>query len=412
MPSADSSRLRVVVVGAGIAGLAAATALREHEVIVLEQSRMNQEIGAAIHLGPNAARIAIDRWGMKVENMGSPNVRWYKELNHEGKIQINAPIDTLKGFGAPWLLNHRVDLHSELKRLATTSEGPGSPAVVKTASKVKSVNCEEGIVELEDGETVRGDVIVGADGIHSVTRAAILGEKIVAQPTGHSAYRCLIPAEKVRADPELAWLVDVSNPGLATFVGHDRRVVAYPCRRCEYLNIVAIIPDTSLQSESAQVWNAPGSVEELVEAFSYFSETVKRLLSMAPSCGLWQLRDQDPLPTWTKGRAIIIGDAAHAMLPHQGQGGGQAVEDAEALGALLKGVTNSSQVPQVLEQVQKVRYQRATNIQGFSRQKALGAREGETFTLNAQEFVPYNFGYNGAVEWAKKNNIELVSAEA
>ena len=99
-------------------------------------------------------------------------------------------------------------------------------------------------------------------------------------------------------------------------------------------------------------------------------------------------------------------------LSDQGQGGGQAVEDAEALGALLAGVKDSAKVPETLQQVQKVRYERATNIQAFSRQKAMGAREGETFTLNAQEFVPYNFGYNGAVEWAKKNNIEVVSAVA
>ncbi|KAK4046120.1 hypothetical protein OIV83_006346, partial [Microbotryomycetes sp. JL201] len=387
----------------GIAGLAAATALREHRVVVLESSRMNQEVGAAIGLGPNATKIAINRWGLKEDNLQGINARWYKEIDHRGNVQLDAPIDANRAFGAPWLLSHRVDLHNELKRLATTLDGPGLPATIQTAAK----DCEQGIVTLEDGETVTGDVVIGSDGIHSATRTFILGHEVTPRRTGYSAYRCMIPAAQVRRDAGLAWLVDPSSPGLATFVGHDRRVISYMCRRNELLNIVAVVPDDAFESVSSHAWNAPGSVQELVEAFSSFSDDLKRLLGLASECVLWQLRDQDPLPTWTRGKAIIIGDAAHAMLPHQGQGGGQTVEDAEALGALLKGVTDASRVPKLLAQVQSVRYQRATDIQQYSRQKALGGRQGETFTLNAQEFVGYNFGYNGAVEWAERSGIVL-----
>jgi salicylate hydroxylase len=154
------------------------------------------------------------------------------------------------------------------------------------------------------------------------------------------------------------------------------------------------------------------SVDDAVAAFSDFSPDLKRLLSYSDKVGLWQLRDQDPLPTWVKGKAIIIADAAHAMLPHQGQGGGQSVEDAEACGVFLSGFTHADadKVPERLALIQKVRMERATKVQGYSREKAIGPREGETGgAINAHEFIGYNMGYNGALDWAKKIGVELPS---
>lgn len=147
---------------------------------------------------------------------------------------------------------------------------------------------------------------------------------------------------------------------------------------------------------------------------------------------MWQLRDQDPLESWTKGSLIIIGDAAHAMLPReyfldtpfrdvgaqisladQGQGGGQSIEDAEALAALLHGVTkaHADVVPARLKLIEQIRHERASKIQGYSRSKAFGARDGETFVLNASQFSGYNYVYDGALDWAKKMGIEVPSVE-
>ncbi|POY74198.1 hypothetical protein BMF94_2772 [Rhodotorula taiwanensis] len=407
MPNADSSQLDVLIIGAGIAGLAAATALRHHNVTILEQSRLKEEVGAAIHLGPNAAKIAME-WGLDLNNLNSPETQWYHELGHDGRTHFKIPIFARKEFGAPWLLNHRVDLHNELRRLATTEDGPGKPAVIRTASRVAEVqDAETGKVTLADGEVLSADVIVAADGIHSIGRTAVLGQKLVANRSGHSAYRALIPRERLLENPRALAILDGDEKGmgLTTFMGSDRRLVAYPCRKGTLLNIVAIVPDSEAES-STEEWQVLGDPEKLLDSFKDFCEDAKFILRAAPGCNLWQLREQDPLPTWTKGRVILIGDAAHAMLPHQGQGGGQAIEDAEALGVVFPPSTPSSAVPERLELAQKLRYERATRIQSYSREKALGPKPGEK-VVNAQEHAHYNFGYAGARDWAAKQNIEL-----
>ncbi|KAI5477314.1 zeaxanthin epoxidase [Pseudohyphozyma bogoriensis] len=394
MGSISSEKLKVIVVGAGIAGLAC----------------------APIHLGPNASKIAL-AWGLDLDAIGSPEcVRYREHTGATGEVIVNAPMNPRAAFGAPWLLNHRVDLHNELKRLATAEEiegAKGGPAEIRSSARVVSTDCTAGTVTLESGEVLSADVIIGADGIHSVTKEAVLGEKHTASPSGHSAYRCLIPAEVLEKEEDLKYLVESESADmtgvLSTWMGEDRRVVAYPCRRFKFLNVVAIIPDTDLKENSTESWSAEGVVSEMVAAFPSFPPVVHKLLSLAPSCGLWQLRDQDPLPTWVNGHVILVGDAAHAMLPHQGQGGGQSIEDAEALGAVLAGLTKAdvAQIPERLKLVEKIRMERATKIQGYSRTKALGVQTGNSWTANANEFAGYNFSYPGAIAWAKKQGIEL-----
>lgn len=275
---------------------------------------------------------------------------------------------------------------------------------------------------LDDGTTMQADLIIGADGIKSEVRNTVLGgsEKLVAKPSGHSAYRALIPGDKVKADPELAYLFDQS--GVTIYLAGDRRVVAYTCRfeGRDLINVVAAIPDSENPAVAKESWFEKGRVEDLLKAYSDFSPKVKRLLSYTEDCGLWQLRDQDPLDKWSNNAVVVIGDAAHPMLPHLGQGGSQAVEDADMLGYLFSDVARGAsqqQIADLLVKFYKYRAFRATFCQESSREQALGARAETRFQiprLDPLKFSQLLYTYRGAKAWveeeATRENLERAAA--
>lgn len=149
--------MQIVVIGAGIAGLGAATALAQdgHKVIILEKSNMKAEIGAAIHLGANAAGIAMS-WGMDPKRVRSVKNTGYCEKSSNNEVLIKQEFDIETAFGAPWLLNHRVDLHNELKRLAIAAG-----AELRLGVQIDSIDCTGAKVTLKDGTVVEGDCVIG-----------------------------------------------------------------------------------------------------------------------------------------------------------------------------------------------------------------------------------------------------------
>ncbi|KAH8083116.1 hypothetical protein HD553DRAFT_313277 [Filobasidium floriforme] len=311
-------------------------------------------------------------------------------------------------YGSDRLCFHRVDLHEALKRLAVDPSRPGNPATIKVASKVVSCDCEQGVVHLENGETVQGDLIVGADGIHSKLRTSVIGEERLAIPTGLSAYRLIIPREKLLEIPHVSAMMTDKDPWTTMLMGRECRVIMGPCRQQELLSIVALVPDKLMYEQASTSWTAPGSLEDLLHSFEDFPPWIKDTFKACPDISLWQLRDTDTLPFWSKGRTILIGDAAHSMLPTQGQGASQSIEDAEALGAyfsdLTEGPVSREDVEARLKSVFEARYERASLIQAYSRQQARPATEvGSTvITMNPGEFMEYNCRYSGAKEWAAK----------
>jgi salicylate hydroxylase len=157
----ESTRLKVIIVGAGIAGLAVARALREnHEVIILEQSHMKNEVGAAILMGPNASRVLL-QFGLSPKRVGSVYCTRVIERTYQNVTQMEFHVDTEKEWGSPWLLNHRADLHEELRRLATSPDFPGEPPELRLGCTVVSCDPESGNVTLSDGSFLQGDVIIG-----------------------------------------------------------------------------------------------------------------------------------------------------------------------------------------------------------------------------------------------------------
>ncbi|KAL4924829.1 uncharacterized protein BDV17DRAFT_295063 [Aspergillus undulatus] len=412
--------LRIVIVGAGIGGLAAAIALRQgdREIIILEQSSIAQEIGATISLQPNASKIVEQQWGLAAQlgDLGSMVDEAFEVYNLDGELQLRIPLAGKDMYGAERMMYHRADLHQALKERATSPKFPGRPASLRTSSRAVSCNCESGTVELITGEVLKADVVVGADGIKSAVRECVLGKDVTARPTGLSAYRMMIPTSDLEKESDFANVVDPRKGCTTMVIGRDRRLIMGPARNGTIYSIVALVPDKNMNEDSRDTsWTIKGDHEQMMRTFADFPDWAQKPLRLAKdaSLGLWQLRDLDPLERWYNGRTILIGDAAHAMLPTQGQGASQAIEDAEALGAFFNGFEEGSRsgslenVARVNKAIFECRYERATTIQAYSRQAAKPATEpgNRKVNMNPAEFMDYNCSYGGALDWQRRRDI-------
>jgi salicylate hydroxylase len=217
-----------------------------------------------------------------------------------------------------------------------------------------------------------------------------------------------VKTSDLEKEKDFCEIIDPRQAFTAMIMGYDRRMIMGPARNGEVYSMVAMVPDTNSDLESNS-WTTKADLDELRQAFEVFPEWSKPPFKHCEDIGLWQLRDIDPLPTWFRGRLILIGDAAHAMLPTQGQGASQAIEDAEALGAFFGDVDRKPSVDEVEERIGKVfrcRYDRATLIQGYSRQAARNATEKDntSIKMSPAEFMDYNCMYNGALDWMAKGS--------
>ncbi|PVI04317.1 FAD binding domain-containing protein [Periconia macrospinosa] len=397
----EKSPLSIVVVGAGIGGLSAAIFLRHqgHNVTLLEQSRFANEVGAAVHIAPNAAGL-VRRMGIDAPATGAVKCTHMKNMTPDGKIMFEVPVwRSSSRWQHPWYLAHRVDIHSELKRLATEEDGKGKPATLRTSSQVSKVTTD-GTVILASGEEIKADVVVGADGVHSKTRYALSGsEAIKPFGSGKSAFRFIMPRSRALEDPVTKPLVGGEGQ-MTLWVGFDRRVVIYPTRHNESLNFVCIhnTKDSEISPDDPGKgdWHNTGHLDKLLEAYKDFDPALLTLLSKADADTLkvWELLDMEKLPTWTEDRLALIGDAAHPFTPYQGQGAGQAIEDAASLACVLPLGTPPAEIAARLKLYEKCRYDRASTIQEYSR--IVGMDLGTGPPLDHLDYTNQNFGHD---EW-------------
>ncbi|KAL4811888.1 hypothetical protein BDW67DRAFT_189200 [Aspergillus spinulosporus] len=408
-----SHPFRIVIVGGGIAGLTAAIALRarNRQIIVLEQSQLNTEIGALISLQPNASKIVYETLGLgrELERARGMVDEGFRVYSTDGELVNEVPLTTNE-YGASRLVYHRRDLHDALKRAALATDREGETVDIRVSSRVVRCDPINGTIETEKGETIEGDVIIGADGIHSVLRKYVLEDEITPLPTGHSAYRLMIPSNVLEEqEPEFCSKINPRSSFTSMMVAHDCRLVMGPGRQGEVFGIVALVPDERMNEDpnAKQSWVSEGSLEKMLDTFSEFPDWVTSIFKHSRDLGLWQLRDIDPLHTWHHGRVLLIGDAAHAMLPTQGQGASQAIEDAEALRAFFAERVESpslEEIGSIFEDVFRSRYNRASLIQAYSRQSAKpGTAKGEkTVTMKPDEFMTFNCKYHGAKDWLRR----------
>ncbi|KAK1982801.1 hypothetical protein LZ30DRAFT_781055 [Colletotrichum cereale] len=369
----DTNRLRVVVVGGGIAGLAAAAVLRQrHDVTVYEREPASApEHGAGIGLGPNGSRMLRRAFQFCPGDLKATVCAGSRTYDKEGNL-LRETTGVAEPFGSEWLLMHRTDLRDELLRLATGDAAKlgisGPPATVVDGAEVKEVDVEGGTVLLQDGREVDADIIVGADGIHSFIRQAVVGEPPRFLSTGVSLYRFTFPLERAREILKgYPPAIDPANGGFFSIMAADdetkRSVVFYPCRDLTALHVAARIPDSMLSADSVTSWHVEGSSEEMLDHFFDFAPWILEIMNVH----LYKVKDIDPLPTYTRGRAVLVGDAAHPMTPFQDQGATQAIEDAEGLRLLLHEGVDAGDVGRTLRTWDSVRRPRASQVQQNSR---------------------------------------------
>lgn len=346
-----AASLNIIVAGGGIGGLCAAYVLGRdgHRVTVLEQSAAFGEIGAGIQLGPNIFRMfdylgltpAIEEVAFFPPAMGMNDVR-------TGERVVRVPLgDAVKAaYGYPYGLIYRADLHKVLldacRRLPNIE--------LRTSAKVESFEQDGGAVtvRLASGETLGGDALIGADGLWSRVREAIVGDG-KPRVSGHIAYRAVLKREDV---PAHLWSDEVVLWG-----GEKTHLVHYPLRRGELFNLVAVFHSNKYD----EGWNTFGDTAELNERFAHAVPQVKELLGKIETWKMWVLCDREPVGHWSRGRVTLLGDAAHPMLQYLAQGAGQAIEDSVVLGEALK--ASGGHIAQAFEKYQQARYLRTGRVQ-------------------------------------------------
>ena len=348
------SRPHVAIVGGGIGGLFAANALIAHglRVSVYEQAPALGEIGAGVYLTPNSVRHlqrvglgpAVEKWGARVGS-GSQYFR------HDGAAIAPVQVTDSSGWNATFGM-HRADLVELLAKALPAH-------VVNTAHRATAFEQHGDVarVSFENGSIVEADVVIAADGIHSELR------RFVAPPSrpvfhGSVAYRGLVPHKLVPDWPTDAWLM---------WLGQAKHFLVYPVRAGEIINYVGFVPADQEMKES---WSAPGDPDALRREFEGWDPRIGSLLQQVEKTFRWALYDREPLPTWTRGRLSLLGDAAHPMLPHLGQGANQSIEDGMALATILAGADRAT-APAALAAYERLRRERVAQVQRGARENGL-----------------------------------------
>lgn len=352
MSSARDRAGDILIVGGGIGGLAAALALarRGFESTVFEQARAFGEIGAGIQLAPNAFA-ALDALGVRDGILEGAvfidNLVMMDMVSDEVVADIPVQEAFRERFGNPYAVIHRHDLLDPL--LA----GCRADARVRLVAGARIVGFEqtvEGVVAIaESGARYEGAAIVGADGLRSTVREAIVGdgEPVV---SGHVSYRAVLPVEDM--PEELRW------NAATLWAGPDTHLVHYPLRSWELFNIVITFHS---KREEHGAMNEEGSREEVMEYFGGFAERPLRILEKPKEWRRWSLCYRDPAESWTRARATLLGDAAHPMLQYFAQGACMALEDAVCLADCVAAAAGD--LPRAFVDYQNARLVRTGRVQ-------------------------------------------------
>ncbi len=345
---------RIAVIGAGVGGLTAAIALTRiagAHVTVFEQARKLAEVGAGVTVAPNGQR-GLDRLGLLDEvklagaAMEGPGVY----LDADGTpIAEGAWTDSAGQYHNVGM--YRPDLIDILTRAVPTG-------AIRVGHRLRSIHAVDSSIrlEFENGVTAEFDAVVGADGIHSVVRDSLM------QPSnpvysGSIAYRGVIDASTLPA----GWPMKSQ-----VWMGKGKHFMCYPLRQRKLFNYVGFVPRVKSVRES---WSSAGDVSELAAEFTgeEWDPKLREFIKLINTTFWWGLYDREPLKNWSRGRITLLGDAAHTMLPHAGQGVNQAIEDSVTLALFLREAHGPNGIIDAFKRYTSVRMQRTAILQNSSR---------------------------------------------
>ncbi|MDA4892554.1 FAD-dependent monooxygenase [Streptomyces sp. MS2A] len=345
---------RIAIIGGGMGGLTAAIALRRIaglRATVFEQAAQLGEVGAGVTVAPNAARV-LDRLGVLdgIRQAGAVPDGHGVYLNALGEVVTDAAWeDTSRQYRNIGM--YRPDL---IAALAAEVD----PDTVRLGHRLVSVEAEDTGVRTRFGNGAEEvfDAVIGADGIHSVVRQAV-GQHPEPVYSGYIVYRGVVDAARLPDDWPMISQV---------WMGDSRHFMCYPLQQRRLFNFVAGVPsDRPLHGP----WSGPADVAELAAEFAGdgWDPRLRHFIGRIEKTFWWGLFDHDPLTDWSRGPITLLGDAAHTMLPHQGQGVNQAIEDSMALATFLAAADDVSDIPEAFRRYTAVRMQRTAILQNGSR---------------------------------------------
>jgi 2-polyprenyl-6-methoxyphenol hydroxylase-like FAD-dependent oxidoreductase len=348
------AKLSIAIVGAGIGGLAAAATLRRFgmDAQVYEQAQRFARIGAGIQMMPNSMKV-LRQFGIG-DRLRQISFAPYSHLNRVWDTgQVTRELPMPEGlYGTPYLCMHRADLHEALLSVLPAE-------VIHLGCRLVALDQAAGKVTLtfDDGSRAVADAVVGADGVHSLVRDIIVGPDAPVHK-GRIAYRAVFPTALMNG-------FDI-GPSRTKWWGVDRHIVIYYTNSARSeVYFVTSVPEPAewLTRES---WSAKGDVNELRQAYEGFHTDVRTVLEACPDCHKWAILEREPLPNWSQGRAVLLGDAAHPMTPYMAQGGATAIEDAAVLARCLAEADSSSGIEGAFRRYEAHRKPRTSVVQAIS----------------------------------------------
>ena len=369
-----AAKPKIAILGAGMGGLASAAILNQMgaDVCVYEQAPAFARVGAGIQMSPNAVRV-LRTLGLeeRIRRIAFQPQHWRNRRWDTGEMQFELELGAQaeEKYGAPYLLLHRADLHEAL--LSRVPEN-----LIAHSKKLTDVEQKNGSIFLKfaDGSNASADILIAADGINSRVRQIYFPAQ---QPrlSGRVAYRTVFPAaliQKPVLDDNTKWW------------GEDRHIVIYYVNSSRNeIYFTTSVPDADWTKES---WSATGDLGELRSAFDGFHDDVTRVLAACPQVHKWAIADRDPMPEWSNGQTILLGDSCHPMTPYMAQGAAQSLEDAVVLARCLE-LYRFDDIKAAFSTYQETRHARTSKIQLTSHRNTWMRKNtdgGEVYNYDAE----------------------------